>query len=294
MSVSPAPAVLRLEAASLAADLPGLLLSARRLASAVPGVHGRRRAGQGEDFWQFRDYRPEDGARQVDWRRSARGERLFVREREMEAAQAAHIWVDPSPGFAWTSAPDQWPRKAERAMVLAVALGVVLSRAGERVAALGGQGFRGATAPERLAEALIKAQVQAKAAADAEPAPPPPRAVVALFSDFYAPIDAWRARLRRAVDQGAHGVLMAVIDPAEEDFPFKGRVRFQETGGVAEALFGRAEEAKTAYQARLADHRAALRAMSDPLGFPLLLHRTDRPPAAALSALISALAERSL
>lgn len=289
MSVTAAPAVLRLEAASLAADLPGLLLQARRLASAVPGVHGRRRAGQGEDFWQFRDYRAEDGARLVDWRRSARGERLFVREREMEAAQAAHLWVDPSPGFSWTSAPNQWPRKAERALILAVALGVVLTRAGERVAALGGPGFRGGSAPERLAEALLKAH----AAARPEPAAPPPRGVVAFFSDFYAPIETWRERLRRAVDQGAHGVLTAIIDPAEEDFPFKGRVRFQETGGQAEALFGRAEEARQAYQARLADHRAALRALADPLGFPLLLHRTDKPPAAALSALIGALSERA-
>jgi uncharacterized protein (DUF58 family) len=287
-----APAVLRLEAASLATDLPGLIVQARRLASAVPGVHGRRRAGQGEDFWQFRDYRAEDGARHVDWRRSARGERLFVREREMQAAQAVHLWVDPSPGFAWSSAPDRWPAKAARAMLLAVALGMVVSRGGERVGALGGPGFRGASAPERLAEALITAQGWGQAAIDLEPAAPPSRGVVALFSDYYAPPELWRERLRRSSDRGAYGVLIAVIDPAEEDFPFRGRVRFRETGGDAETVFGRAEEARVAYRARLADHRAALRAMAEPLGFPLLLHRTDRPPASALASLIGALAER--
>lgn len=292
MSSPSAPAVLRLAAASLAADLPGLVLQARKLASAVPGVHGRRRAGKGEDFWQFRDYRAEDGARQVDWRRSARGERLFVREREMEAAQAVRIWIDPSPGFAWSSAPDQWPDKAARAMLLAVALAVVLSRAQEPIGALGGVGFRGASAPERLAEALIASLGLGRSAIDPEPAPPPPRGVVALFSDYYAPPALWRERLRRAADQGAHGVLIAVIDPAEEDFPFQGRVRFRETGGDAEAVFGRAEEAKPAYRARLAAHRAALRATAEPLGFPLLVHRTDRPPAAALAAMIAALAER--
>ena len=97
----------RLEALALAGDLPGVLLDAKRLAASAPGLHGRRRSGQGEAFWQYRDHRAEDGARLVDWRRSARGDRYFVREREREAAQTAWFWMDSDAGFNWTSDPAQ-------------------------------------------------------------------------------------------------------------------------------------------------------------------------------------------
>jgi uncharacterized protein (DUF58 family) len=276
---------LRYPATLLAADIGGLLLEARRLASAFPGLHGRRRAGQGEDFWQFRDHRREDGARNVDWRRSARGDRLFVREREMAAAQAAHLWVDPAPGFAWSADPAHRPTKIRRAQVMALALAMALVRGGERVGPLGGASSRGPVAPERLAEAWLGPQA-------GEPPAPPPRAATVLFSDFYAPISVWSMRLHRAAATGAHAALVAVADPAEEDFPFQGRVRFEDGAHGQEVLFGRAESARDAYQARLADHRTQLRALAGEYGFPLILHRTDRNPGAAFAELCLRLSER--
>src|SRR5215475_10889962 len=118
--------VVRLDALALAGDLPGVLLDARRLAAAAPGFHGRRRAGQGEAFWQYRDHRPEDGARLVDWRRSARGDRLYVREREREAAQTAWFWIDPDPGFNWSGDPATRMTKRRRALTLALALSILV------------------------------------------------------------------------------------------------------------------------------------------------------------------------
>ncbi len=48
---------LRQRAEALAATLPPLLVAAERVAATVAqGVHGRRRAGMGESFWQFRRY----------------------------------------------------------------------------------------------------------------------------------------------------------------------------------------------------------------------------------------------
>ena len=144
----------RLEALALAGDLPGVLLDAKRLAASAPGAHGRRRAGQGEAFWQYRDHRPEDGARLVDWRRSARGDRYYVREREREAAQTAWFWLDPEPGFNWSSDRAR-PTKLYRARTLALALAILLARGGERVGALGQPSRAGARAPERLAHDFL-------------------------------------------------------------------------------------------------------------------------------------------
>ncbi|HEY1780979.1 MAG TPA: DUF58 domain-containing protein, partial [Roseiarcus sp.] len=81
------PASIRHDAASLSARLPSLIIAARRVAQTVRhGVHGRRRAGSGETFWQFRPFLSGEPSSRVDWRRSAREERAFVREREWEAA----------------------------------------------------------------------------------------------------------------------------------------------------------------------------------------------------------------
>jgi uncharacterized protein (DUF58 family) len=272
----------RLDALSLAGDLPGILLDAKRLAASAPGVHGRRRSGQGEAFWQYRDHRPEDGARLVDWRRSARGDRYYVREREREAAQTAWFWLDPTPGFNWTSDTAR-TTKLRRAQTLALALAMLLSRGGERVGALGHPTRAGQRAAERLAQDFLTPMRDAEA---------PSRACLIFMSDFYASVETWRARLAAAANAGAAGALVMICDPAEEDFPFEGRTLFQVPGARTEALIGRAEAAREAYAERLAHHRRAIHVLGAQYGFPHLLHRTDHPPAPALAMLIAMVAER--
>ncbi len=272
----------RLEALALAGDLPGVLLDAKRLAASAPGVHGRRRSGQGEAFWQYRDHRPEDGARLVDWRRSARGDRYYVREREREAAQTAWFWLDPEAGFNWTSDSAR-PTKLYRARTLALALAILLSRGGERVGALGQPPRSGARAAERLAHDFL---------APVGGAETPPRSCLIVFSDFYAPIETWRQRLSKAASVGSTGALVMISDPAEEDFPFEGRTLFQEPGGRRETLLGRAETVREAYAERLAAHRRALHEMGARLGFPSILHRTDHAAAPTLAMLMALVSER--
>src|SRR5262249_35252748 len=125
---------LRDEAETLAASLPPLLVEAERVASTVAqGVHGRRRVGTGETFWQFRRFQTGDQSSDVDWRRSARSQHLFVRETEWEAAQSVYLWRDGSPSMNYASSG---ATKLQRAGVLALALGILLVEAGERIAPL--------------------------------------------------------------------------------------------------------------------------------------------------------------
>jgi uncharacterized protein (DUF58 family) len=273
----------RLDALALAGDLPGVLLDAKRLAASAPGLHGRRRSGQGEAFWQYRDHRAEDGARLVDWRRSARGDRYFVREREREAAQTAWFWIDPDAGFNWTSDASR-TTKLRRARTIALALATLLMRGGERVGALGQAPRTGPRAVDRLAHDFLTPQGDADA---------PPRSCIIFLSDFYAPVETWRARLAAAADTGASGALVMIADPAEEDFPFRGRTLFLEPGGrKSETLLGRAEAVRDVYAARLETHRHAIRTLGAEYGFPALLHRTDHGAAPALAMLIALVSER--
>ncbi len=273
----------RLDALALAGDLPGVLLDAKRLAASAPGLHGRRRSGQGEAFWQYRDHRAEDGARLVDWRRSARGDRYFVREREREAAQTAWFWIDADAGFNWTSDAAR-STKLRRAQTIALALATLLTRGGERVGKLGLSPRSGPRAVDRLAHDFLAPQKDADA---------PPRSCIVFFSDFYAPVETWRARLSAAADAGASGALVMVADPAEEDFPFRGRTLFLEPGGRrSETLLGRPESVRDVYAERLETHRRAIRTLGGEYGFPALLHRTDHGAAPALAMLIALVSER--
>src|SRR5882724_5085024 len=118
---------------SLSATMPRLILEARRVAATViHGLHGRRRAGNGENFWQFRRFVSGEPAARVDWRRSARDDHLYVREQEWEAAHTVWIWPDRSPSMVFASPPVR-ETKLDRALVIAFALTEALVEGGERV-----------------------------------------------------------------------------------------------------------------------------------------------------------------
>lgn len=279
---------LRRSAEHAASRFPALLAESERIAASVAhGVHGRRKSGSGETFWEYRHHRPEDGARGVDWRRSARGDQLFVRETEWEAANAVHLWRDGGAGMEAGS--PGLPSKRDRAAVCLIAAASLLIRGGERVAALGETG--------RARSGRVGLELAGRALADGPgsvshvEAPDLPRhARVILASDFLDPPETWAARLSALTGSGAGGALLRIVDPAEEDFPFEGRTRFKSAGGGGPLLFGRAQDARAAYRQAWSEHGAALAAIARRTGFQLVTHRTDRPAASAVMALYQAIA----
>src|SRR5512147_1934047 len=121
------------EGRSLAATMPRLIMEARRVAATIiHGLHGRRRAGPGENFWQYRRFMSGEPAHRVDWRRSARDDHLYVREQEWEAAHTVWIWPDRSPSMVFASRLVE-ETKLDRALVVAFALAEVLVEGGERI-----------------------------------------------------------------------------------------------------------------------------------------------------------------
>jgi uncharacterized protein (DUF58 family) len=283
------PAGIQEQAEQLAATLPPLLVDAERLAASVSlGVHGRRKAGMGESFWQFRRYAPEDPAAAVDWRQSAKSQHLFVREREWEAAQAVWFWRDGSPAMRFKSQFAQ-VTKIDRATVLALALISLLVRGGERVALLGGTHapLSGRNSVRRIAHELIDLPPR-------EQALPPDGRVsrksqFLWFSDFLAPLDRVESSMRRLASAELSGQLVHIVDPAEEDFPFAGRTRFEALTGGDHELFGRAESIQAAYRDRFKAHTEAVAALARRFGWSYLAHRTDKSPELALIALYAAI-----
>ena len=297
MAVSP-DLPLQQRGEALAAGLPPLLIAAERVASTVAqGVHGRRRVGQGETFWQFRPYELGDTPQTIDWRQTAKSDRVFVRQTEWEAAQSVWLWRDTSPSMDWSSDRALETKRA-RADLLLLGLAVLAIQAGERVS-LAGTGRRPdasratltrlALELERGSESVLLADEDALA-----PRQDLPRfGQVVWFGDFLQPLEIIEARVRYFAERGLRGHILQILDPAEEGLPFRGRVRFEGLEGEDPWLLSRVETVRGAYLERLTQQRDGLVEIARQAGWTAGLHQSDSTPQSALLGLYQALAVQS-
>ena len=271
------------EADGLSAGLPPLMVEADPLAASVSlGVPGRRRAGMGESFWQFRRYEHHDSSAAIDWRQSAKSQHIFVREREWEAAQTVWFWRDASANMAFASGRVS---KRQRADLLLLSLASLLVRGGERV---GFVGMDGAPASSRLALTRIGRALFAKGDGALPPRAPFARGnQLVWFSDFLDP--AALEMMKDLSRRGMSGHLVRIVDPAEEDFPYNGRTRFESPVGESDEIFGRAERIRSAYRTRFTAHGECVADAALKLGWTCTTHRTDHTPQGSLIALHAAI-----
>nr|WP_217352274.1 DUF58 domain-containing protein [Ruegeria sp. HKCCA6707] len=272
-----------------ASRLPPLLARAEHLAGTVLlGDHGRRRSGMGDDFWQYRPAQLGDSRRMIDHRRSARGDQQFVREREWQIAQSIMLWVDQGASMRFAS-DKGLPTKADRARLLGLATAILLVRGGERV------GLTGTSLPPRRGNAQIVRLAQAWSEdAEADYAPPEHKAMIpharAVFlSDFLGPLGEVELALTKAADRGVRGVLLQILDPSEEAFPFRGRTIFESVGGTAQHETLKAGDLRDRYLERLARRKDDLARLCRATGWQLGLHHSKDSAQSALLWLYRAL-----
>src|SRR4051812_5231536 len=266
---------------TLAASLPRLVLEARRIAAnVIHGLHGRRRAGSGESFWQYRRFVSGEPSQNVDWRRSARDDHLYGREQEWEAAHTVWLWPDRSPSMALASKQAR-DSKMERGLIVTFALAELLVSGGERV---GIPGLMTPTASRTVIDKMAQAILHDEATRLSLPPSFVPSALaeIVVLSDFWSSIREIKTMLAGLSASGAHGVLVQVVDPAEESFPYSGRVEFVEPEGGGVITAGRAEKWADDYVARLARHRDEIRAETNKLDWMFSTHTTSRSAAELL------------
>jgi uncharacterized protein (DUF58 family) len=288
------PLALAREAANLADVLPHLVLEARHIAAQLQlGIHGRRRAGPGEEFWEFRPFVAGESTSRIDWRRSAREDRLYVREREWESASVHWLWIDGSASMDFASRLAGRPKR-DRAVVIGLALADMLVHAGERV------GMPGETPPlaartiiMRLAETMARRKPGAfdPLTGDALPERLPIRRQdhLVMIGDFIMPTADFEEKLARIAHRGVKGTVVLIRDPAEETFPFAGELAFEspETGEIWRV--GEARDIAARYRARIEAINAELRRIALKNGFAFIKHRTDRPAVETLLTLAALL-----
>lgn len=285
---------MRHHAEELAGKFPPLLVAAERVAATVSqGMHGRRRVGMGETFWQFRPYQVTDSVRRIDWRRTARSDEVYVRETEWEAAQSVWIWRDSSPSMHFAS-ERTLPEKAVRTDLLVLALGSLLTEAGERIALLGeGAPPRGGRSGLTLFADMLQ-NARESAASLPAPEPLPRHATLVLISDFMEPAADIVDLIGHFAALGVSGFLLQVTDPAEEVFPFQGRIRFEGTEAEHSHLLRRADSVREAYMQKLELHRARLKDACRTAGWFFAQHVTNEAPEAALLSLYVAMTRQGV
>jgi uncharacterized protein (DUF58 family) len=253
--------------------LPPLLVEAERVAATVIlGVHGRKRAGPGESFWQYRPYSFGDSTQRIDWHKSARSDRVYIRENEWEAANTLWLWSSPSPTMDFKSHLSS-TTKRDRAELIALALGSLAVRAHERIGAIGSPMQPGHSRGTllRIAEWMllhegpqlpVMGQVQRFSS-------------IVVLGDFLQPIEEVTTAVTRMAATGAGGHIVQVTDPAEETLPYDGRVEFRAIEGPLRYLADKTESLRDAYIRKFNEHRDALRELSRRVGWSFTVHRTD-------------------
>jgi uncharacterized protein (DUF58 family) len=276
-----APAMSLEAQVSEAADaaLPAIIMDARRAAvSIVMGEHGRRRAGAGDAFWQHREWTNGESVRQIDWRRSARSDKMFVRERERQVPALLQVWSDHRSGMDWQS-DARLPTKAQRGLVLGLALAIATKSGGERVCAIG------PNAP--LTNELLFAHVLINAGTYF-----PERILagqVVIVSDGLEAPQVWEQRAKAVRSARAELIVVLVADPAEAAFPYQGRVSFTASTGATPVIVGRAQSAQSDYQNAYKRHIESVATAIKDAGGQVFFHATNEPVMPILLTLARAL-----
>jgi len=95
--------------------------------------------------------------------------------------------------------------------------------------------------------------------------------------------------LTKASDRGVRGVLLQVLDPSEESFPYQGRTIFHSVGGSIAHETLKAGDLRDRYLERLATRKAELSALCAASGWRYHCHHTDQSASSALLWLYRAL-----
>ena len=276
------------QAGQLAGNLPGLLLDAEKVAhSVMKGVHGRRRVGTGETFWQFRPYQPGDERRDIDWRQTAKRDHPFVRQTEWEASQTIWMYRDASASMEYKSAPELLSKK-EYAEILLLALGMVFLAGDEQVSLLGTD-----LAPQTGYASIqrIYGMLPAQTHLIESGRPVAARSHVILLSDFYFPVDQLSFFCEKLAARNVQGTLVQIFDPAEQTLPYSGRVKFQDIENISpESLdIQQVDDIRAEYEQKFIAHQQALSGLAKGFGWTFEKFPTDTKPEAALTHLYSQL-----
>lgn len=230
------------------AKLQGLELRARSIVEGyVAGAHRSPFHGFSVEFAEHREYVPGDDLRYVDWKAFGKTDRIYLKQYEEETNLVCYLLLDVSESMTYKS-DDAAMSKLDYARSVAASLaylvlnqqdGVGLTTFDADVRAL----IRPSAHPTHLSAMLHAMEVQPSQAKTtlgpifhdlAERFKK--RGIVIVLSDLFDDVDSLIAGLKHLRHRRHEVILFHVIDPAEEDFPFRSLTMFKGLEGLPELL----------------------------------------------------------
>ncbi len=235
------------------------------------GHNPKRKAGSGEAFWQFREYQPGDMPREIDWRQSAKTDRVYIRQKELHTAQTCLFWNKQNADMDFCS-DKTLPSKRLASAVLSLALALVHSRSGETIAYAG---LQRAGHSERTLQHFEQLLMQNAAAALPASVEIQRNATFYGFSDFLETPEEKETALAPIAERTHNGWLVHILDPAEFNLPYEGRILFKDMHGQNETIISNASDIKNEYNQRILNHIEQIQKLCARWGWKYILHRTD-------------------
>ena len=271
-----------------ARQISDLVLHARKIAmSIMGGWHGKRKQGSGDSFWQFRPYDKGEAASRIDWRRSARDNTLYIRDREWEAAQTVFLWPDTSPSMLYKSKFCEHS-KEQRALLLTLILGEVFAQNGERIAipAILPPTFA-RNGAERMALSLVNSgqNNNENSTNNLDLSALSRYSHLIIASDFLDDLEKLEQRFKQLAELNLRVHFIQVLDPAEAVFPYQGHVVFQDPESGVELDAGRAQVYRQDYCRLFQARSEHLKDICRHYGWGFCTSPTDEPITKTLSAL---------
>jgi uncharacterized protein (DUF58 family) len=267
----------------LSQSLPPLLVKAERIAATVVlGVHGRKRAGPGENFWQYRNYSFGDSTQRIDWHRSAKSDTVYIRDNEWEAANTLWLWSNSNARMDFKSHLATETKK-DCAQILQLAIASLAVRAHERIGALGSP-YRASVGKPALRQMAEWCRVVTDVALP-KPTNMQRQSAAVLISDFLDDPEHIKLALTPLAQAGIRGHLVQIADPAEETLPYNGRVEFIGLDLPHKFLASKTQNLRDDYAKAYKRQRDSVRQLAGRLGWSFTVHRTDQPLTRCLLAL---------
>lgn len=278
---------LRRAAEEAAASFPALMARAERAVAGLHGDHTQRKPGSGEKFWQYRDYVPGDRPQDIDWRQSAKSDRVFIRQKEWQTTQTAVFWCNQSASMDFSS-HKKYPTKAEAAQVLSMALAILMVRAGEQVGLYGHlRTGRTETSLQRIGLALADEEKQFDTLPNPFAYKLPRHCSFVQVGDFLSPAQEIETVFSTLSAQAESGLVLQVLDPAEIELPYSGRIIFEEPTAHSKEPVNHVDSVRAEYQERIAMHLSAVENICRQQQWHYVLHRTDRDVSETLTTIWS-------
>jgi uncharacterized protein (DUF58 family) len=226
----------------------------------VSGLHRSPFHGYSAEFSQYRQYRPGDDLKYVDWKLLARTDRVYTKQFRETTNMVAELALDASASMRF--AGREGVSKGTYAKLLAAAMAHLVSRQGDAVGLVTYDDRVKRFVPPRTGQTHLRRVLTELAKLECSGATATAaalrrsidllkrRGVLILVSDLYDEDETVESELRRAARIGHEVAVFHVLTREELELPYGGDVQFQDLES-GRSMLANVPAARAAYRERM-------------------------------------------